>query len=353
MTRSRLLTLFTGFALLCSSAVVCCADASASSPDFKELYDLLRQHLAGVNESQLNQTAVQALVSALSPRVALLTNGPPTEPKLVTRASLFRKSLGYIRVGRVHAGLDDALRAACQQLAATNRLQGVVLDLRYADGHDYPAAAAAASVFLSNERPLMDWGQGMEHSKTNPGAFTMPVAVLVNHETAGAAEALAAVLRETGAGLILGSPTAGAAMVTQEFGLSNGEKLRIATAPVRLADAAEMPAGGVKPDILVEVNPSDELAYFANPTTSPRSTNLDAGTGLPGASAAGGTNRLSRRVRFNEAELVRERRDGVSLAEDIAAGATEAGVEEPVVRDPALARGLDILEGLAVVRHHR
>jgi len=34
------------------------------------------------------------------------------------------------------------------------------------------------------------------------------VAILVNRQTAGAAEALAAVLRETGAGLVLGTSTA-------------------------------------------------------------------------------------------------------------------------------------------------
>ena len=62
---------------------------------------------------------------------------------------------------------------------------------------------------------------------------------------------------------------------------------------------------------------------------------------------AGGTNHLARHPRFNEAELVRERREGVSEA-DITA-MKEHDVENPMVQDPALARALDLLRGLAVV----
>ena len=43
--------------------------------------------------------------------------------------------------------------------------------------------------------------------------------VLVNGETTGAAEALAAALREADAGLIIGNPTAGLAMTTMDFPL--------------------------------------------------------------------------------------------------------------------------------------
>ena len=53
--------------------------------------------------------------------------------------------------------------------------------------------------------------------------------MLVNGETRGAAEALAAALHQAGAGLIIGSPTAGAATSFKEFPLSNGERLRVAT----------------------------------------------------------------------------------------------------------------------------
>ena len=65
-----------------------------------------------------------------------------------------------------------------------------------------------------------------------------------------------------------------------------------------------------------------------------------------------GTNRVPRRSRFNEAELVRERRDGLSRDSELTAE-EDNGPERTLVRDPALARALDLLKGLAVVRHSR
>ena len=80
-------------------------------------------------------------------------------------------------------------------------------------------------------------------AKTN--AFTWPVAVLINNETTGSLEALAALLRETSAGC-LGNATCGAAMTAKEFPQSNGQRLRIATTPVKLASSA-LPTSGVTP----------------------------------------------------------------------------------------------------------
>jgi hypothetical protein len=64
-----------------------------------------------------------------------------------------------------------------------------------------------------------------------------------------------------------------------------------------------------------------------------------------------GTNRLVRRLRLNEAELLRERREG--LSEGDLTGGRDREVDKPMVYDPALARALDLLKGLAVVRQSR
>ena len=58
--------------------------------------------------------------------------------------------------------------------------------------------------------------------------------------------------------------------------------------------------------------------------------------------------RTNRRPRVSEADLVREKREGVTIEES--AIAREREPEKPVIRDPALARAVDVLKGLAVVR---
>ncbi len=359
MMRIRVYLLLAVFLGCAGSQAGFCAESKAgegaAAPDFKQVYDLIRAHLAGTSDAQLNETAVQALISKLAPRVALVkdvgaTNGAGETP-LVSKSSVFNGDIAYVRVARVGEGLAKAISTACKKSSTTNKLDGVVVDLRYAGGDDYAAAAAAVDLFAKKEQPLFNWGTGMVRSKEKSDAIGLPVAVLVNGKTAGAAEALAAALRETGSGLILGSRTAGLAMVTQDFPLKNGEQLRIATAPIELGNGTVMSEKGLAPDIAVAVSPADERAYYANAFKVIDRTNLMASAGGSASSPGTGTNPIMRRPRLNEAELVREQREGVSEADLTAMSAPEP--EKPLVQDPALARALDLLRGLALVRQSR
>ena len=320
----------------------------AQAPEFKEVYDLIRAHLAGMSEGQLNQAAVEALVSGLAPRVSLLTNARGGQRRGGSAAGeqvgVFEGDILYVRVGRVGDGLANAISAACSKPGTTNKLKGVVLDLRYAGGDDYAAAAAAADLFVKKEQPLLNWGNGMVRSKEKSDAIALPVAVLVNRQTAGAAEALAAVLRETGAGLILGGRTAGQAMVAQEFPLKNGERLRIATAPVQLGDGAALSEQGVKPDIAVEVSPEDERAYYGDAFKASDKTDLLAGAGLSV------TNQAERDEPRRAAPAFQRGRAGAGAARGRERGGPDGAArarrsEKPMVQDPALARALDLLRG--------
>jgi hypothetical protein len=332
------------------------ATAPDPTPDFAEVYKLIKAHALGVSDAELNRAGVQGLLAALGPKVSLLTNSFSTNAlvatPLVTQASLFEGQIAYLRVARVTGGLAQELDQEHRRLELTNALEGVVLDLRYADGDDYASAAAAADLFTAKAEPLLDWGAGMmpSHNKTN--AIRVPVAVLVNHDTAGAAEALAALLRATGAGLILGGRTAGRAMIMQDFPLSAGGSLRIAVAAVKLGDGSAMTAQGVRPDIDVAVDPEEELAYYANAFVILPKTNTLASVKVPSPAPSGATNLASRRIRLNEAALVREHREG--LDRDLDAEVPPQGSEpaKPLVNDPVLARALDLVKGLGVVRRN-
>jgi hypothetical protein len=355
MRRTALLALITSFGLRAVSPGLLAAEA-APAPDFKEVYDLIREHLPGLSAEQLNRVSVDSLLSALAPKVALVRPGEKDETSegpLVSRPTLFDGDLGYVRVQRVTEGLDNAVRTAVTQLATTNKLKGLVLDLRYCGGDDYAAAAAAADLFMKKDKPLLNWGTGMVRSKDKPAPLASPLAVLMNQQTAGAAEALAGILRETGAGLLFGSKTAGQAMIAREYPLKNGQQLRIAAAPIELGDGSVLSSQGTKPDIAVEVTPQDEHAYYADAFKLLGKTSVGGPTNVVGSTnVAGGTNRNSRRVRFNEAELVRERREGIRRdSESAPRNQTESDAQ--VVHDPALARALDVLKGLVLVRQSR
>ena len=330
------------------------ADTTNEIPDFKEVYDLVRSHLVGVTDAGLNRDAVDGLLEQLRGRVYIAgreSDSAATNALLASPAIVLDDGVAYARIGRVANGLADEINRIWRRLVATNELKGLVLDLRYAGGTDYQAAADTADLFATKEQPLLDWGQGMVRSKPKSDAIKLPVAVLVNRQTGGAAEALAAVLREMGVGLILGGKTAGTAMITREFPLKSGQRLFIAVKPVKLENGAELSPGGVGPDIEVTVSPQAERAFFDDAYAT-----IAAAMPIPSDAAffqPNETNRASRRQRLSEADLVRERREGTTnLDGDVPAG-TERKPEKPVVRDPVLARAIDLLKGLAVVRGSR
>jgi C-terminal processing protease CtpA/Prc len=235
-----------------------------------------------------------------------------------------------------------------------NRIKGLVIDLRFAGGKDYAAAVAVANRFFGEEQPLVDWGEGWKKSTAKTNAILLPTAVLVNRKTTGAAEALAGMLRHREVGLLIGTNTAGEASMTREFALKTGHRLRLAVAPVKVADGRELPFSGIKADIQVEVSPEDELAWFEDAYKAPPKPAGLAVAAANEAAGPGSTNREPRR-RVNEAELVRRSREGQLPDLEPPAANEPSGTTEsrPVVHDPALARALDLLKGLAVVHQFR
>jgi hypothetical protein len=357
MMKSRIIFVI-GLALLRVDPLLADAEEPGAkrAPDYKEVYELLRANLPGHDDAELNRAAVQGLLGQLQSRAALVAQSnetarsPATESAL--RSGVFDVSYGYLRIEQVSSGIDQQVLKSFQQLSSSNRLRGLVLDLRFADGQDYAAAAALADLFFSGEKPLLDYGDGVKRSTAKTNALSLPLTVLVNRQTAGAAEAFAGVLRQADLGLLLGTNTAGHAMMGKEFTLSTGQRLWIATALVKLGDGKLFPAGGLQPDIQVEVSPEDERAYFEDAYKVLRKPNSLANSSTNQALLSV-TNRLPRR-RTTEAELVRLHRDGQMPDLDAPPPKTRENEAAPhVVYDPALARAIDLLKGLAVVQQFR
>lgn len=333
----------------------CCLVAAPAepAPDFGEVFGLLRTHLKGIDADALNKAAVEGLLDQLHPKVTLLPARDPDTP--ATPAPSLRKSLlfdgafGYFQFGPLAGDAGARLREAFDQLNATHPLKGVILDLRFAGGTDYGAAVAVADWFFAGSQPLADWGSGMKHSAVKDNALALPLAILVNTKTAGAAEVLAGVLRQGGIGLLLGSRTAGQASQFAEFTLRNGQRLRLAVQPVKLGRGRPISASGLRPDIHVAVRLADE-SRFLEDAYAPAAAGApaSAAAAAAGTAASQATNAGSRRI--NEAELIRRHRENRGPDDEREAGQEAGEPDAPVLQDPVLARALDLLKGLAVIR---
>lgn len=323
--------------------------ASASTPpSVQEVYELLQTNLPGVHLPELKNASVEGLLKLLGPRVELVSDKTGLDRGATTcglvKTNLFDGAIAYFRIAEVTVPLASELLAAIERIAGTNKLSGIVLDLRFASGTDYAAAASVADLFASGGGLLLDWGGGQAYATAKTNAIKLPVMALVNGETAGAAQVLAALVRQLGVGLVIGTNTAGRICAVNEFELSTGQRLRISGGPVKLGDGQALPEDGLQPDIAVAVRPEDERAFLDDPYRQ-----ITTGQELSGQNGGSNqTNRVQRR-RINEAELMREYMEGSgSAGRRPAPGADEPA--PPVVTDPVLARALDLIKGLAVLQ---
>lgn len=353
-------TLSLAFGVMLLACLPSRAATGNESFDFQEVFNLLKANLAGTTQQQLDEAAVRGLLDQLAGKVSIVGVAPNPSDSAATNppfsASVIERHYGYLRLTRLVTGTGAEFQTACAKLLATNTLKGLILDLRFADGRDYTTAVALADRFFADEQPLVDWGEGWKKSTAKTNAIHLPVAILVNRKTTGAAEALAGILRHREVGLLIGTNTGGQASVSKEFALKTGQRLRIAVAPLKVADGKELPFSGLKPDIQVDVNPAHELAWYDNPyAESPRNARASDSIAATEPAAQSPTNRAPRR-RLNEAELVRMTRDGLLPDRDDSLTNATAQTPEnqpPVINDPALARALDLLKGLAVVQQFR
>lgn len=343
--------LFTAHLALFADEPPSAAPSSSTLPPFDELYGLIKSHVKSLKPEQLNAAAVRGLLDQLSSDVVLVTDqqSQAGNSLLIATNTIIEGATGYMRIARIEAGLATQVREAHQRLVSSNKLNGLVLDLRFANGQQYPEAGRVVDLFLSEEQPLIEMAETTIKSNAKTDPIATPVVVLVNDQTAGAAEALGGALRASAGALVIGKPTAGRARVFQEFTLTGGQKIKLATGTIRLGDSTEIAANGLTPDVPVPVSVEEEKLYLADPyRIIPRAAlvaSAEAGNGRTNGAAR------PRRPR-NEAELIRLRREGLPLDEiSIEPPAEEA--TRPVLQDPALARAVDFLKGLTLIQKRR
>ena len=159
--------------------------------------------------------------------------------------------VGYIRLALFQKTTPHELKEAIIDLAARmGGLKALVLDLRGNPGGSYPAALQVAELFLPDGPIGTTHGRQRDeaHRANNPGAFAMPLVLLIDGDTASAAEVVAEALKERGRAKLVGRTTFGKGSVQDVF------RIDVLRAGLRITIARFAPpghgardAGGVTP----------------------------------------------------------------------------------------------------------
>jgi carboxyl-terminal processing protease len=167
--------------------------------------------------------------------------------------------IAQIQIVQFANGVSDQLKSALDQ-AKTLGATRIILDLRDDPGGYLQEAIDTASEFIANGTVLQE--QDSKGNRTsyqvdgNPINTTSPIVVLVNNNTASAAEIVSGALQDDKRAIIMGMKTYGTGTVLQEFPLSDGSALLLGTSEWLTPDGHFIRNQGITPNITVNLSAS-------------------------------------------------------------------------------------------------
>jgi carboxyl-terminal processing protease len=150
-------------------------------------------------------------------------------------SSLLTPTVGYVQLRTVAESSPEEMRDGINAL----RKQGaksLILDLRDNPGGLLESGVELTDLFLDRDQTVVETkgrsvGSSKSYSAEDPQVWPdMPVVVLVDGNTASAAEIISGALQDHDRALIVGTPTFGKGLVQTLFQLSATEALKITTA---------------------------------------------------------------------------------------------------------------------------
>jgi carboxyl-terminal processing protease len=200
------------------------------------------------------QATLTVLRDGFAPAVIPITR-QRLEARSVSEARMLNGETGYVRLDSFEATSAQEVQQALQSLA-NQGMRNLVFDLRGNPGGLLTTSIEIGRLFVRDGIVVSTRGRTAEDNTSEPGAdgatWNLPLAILVDSESASASEILAAAIQENNRGVIVGMPTYGKGTVQTLFPLKTaGVSLRLTTAKFYSPRGRAMAGEGVQPDIPV------------------------------------------------------------------------------------------------------
>ena len=183
------------------------------------------------------------------------------------------QKIGYIKLLNFALEVPDQFDRELQAVES-NGLKGLVIDLRDNPGGALDAAVAILSKWVEGKNIVkLKFRDGSEESsdalRGQLHNFNYPVVVLVNEDSASAAEIMAGALKDYGKAKLVGDHTYGKFSVQTVFPQRDGAGIKMTIAHYFLPKSGALSrkvdddgayiSGGIQPDYKVELNPDIEF----------------------------------------------------------------------------------------------
>jgi carboxyl-terminal processing protease len=234
----------------------------------------IRSLIAGTPGSNLNVAVVRARKA--EPQKMVITRDIVTMPPVSDK--MMDDQIGYIKVETLIKGKSQEIAAKVKSLEKSGAKK-IILDLRNDAEGDESEGVAVANLFLNHGTITYLQGQRFPREAFNAdpakAITTLPVAVLVNKGTAGAAEVVAAAILENARGDVVGDKTFGDGSVQKTLDLPDGGALILSVAKYYSPSGKAIQDVAITPNVLVAdvddaTAPDDDDS--ATPTTPEQDT---------------------------------------------------------------------------------
>jgi len=304
----------------------------------KEILDKLRTNYVdsqALTNDELNQAAIKLLLAKLGPGVRVQTQSEfaraiPVRP---FRYDVVSNRFSYIRLGTLKDNTLTQLDNALGESRSRN-VEGLIIDLRtVSEDSDYDVANSIVSRFVGNGEPTFNLiTKGAEPKKFTSQSTPLyhgPIAVLIDRQTAGAAEVIAGVLKTKDRALLIGQTTAGRAVKYKTEPLGDLQ-VSVAESEIQIAGLPLIFPGGLVPDIVVDVPQDVENQVLAQSDSGPLDPFIID----------------DERPRLNEAALVNGTNPELDAYEEQEAGKTS----KAQLKDESLQHAIDFLITLSLYK---
>ena len=188
----------------------------------------------------------------------------------VTSKILPSSKIGYIDVASFAEPTTEQFQSALVKLDS-QKVDGIVIDLRGNPGGLLQTAVEMLSLFLDQKTAItMRTREGGDRVVRTLGGFKMkfnyPITILVNADSASAAEIMAGALQDYKLATLVGEHTYGKASVQEIFPLTDGSSAKVTIARYflpngtdigrKVDDDGQYVSGGIKVDVEVELQDS-------------------------------------------------------------------------------------------------
>jgi len=173
--------------------------------------------------------------------------------------------VGYVRIKQFQSSTTDELEAALADLQKSERLKGLVLDLRGNPGGLLDQAAKVADKFIDSGVIVATVGasEGREEKRASPRGTEppYPLVVLQNGSSASASEIVAGALKNSDRAVIVGQTSFGKGTVQLVFPriTADGAALKLTIAQYLTPGDISIQGVGVAPDVALDPMTADTV----------------------------------------------------------------------------------------------